>query len=228
VCVPFFWRGQNTNTQHLVCVCVCVCVCVGWFREKPTSRLKGGAAVRRPLNLTLFRTRSFFLELVPGSQVLGGEPRAFVIQQKNARRWVGSDPAYHALIIHTNHTTTAQISHQEPTDLQTHTNPALANFTPGHNTPKSSCHTNITSSHIAQHANITNTQKTPMPLSHHTLITLCVCVCVCMCWRCVTLTSQSSVERRTHAPTWLPKIPSQGRRDYPAHRSEPFTDSESN
>jgi hypothetical protein len=31
----------------------------------------------------------------------------------------------------------------------------------------------------------------------------------------------------THAPIWLPKIPSQGCRNYPAHRSEPFTDSES-
>jgi hypothetical protein len=60
---------------------------------------------------------------------------------------------------------------------------------------------------------------------------VCVCVCVCVCWRCFSLTSQTTDERRvrgqpvTHASTWL-KVPS--RRDYPAHRSESFTDSESN
>jgi hypothetical protein len=73
---------------------------------------------------------------------------------------------------------------------------------------------------------------------------VCVCVCVCVvwcvsvcvrvCWRCVTLTRQSSVERRvvgqpvTHASTWLHQLPASFRRDYPAHRSEPFADSESN
>jgi hypothetical protein len=64
-------------------------------------------------------------------------------------------------------------------------------------------------------------------------VSVCVCVCVCVCVLTVRhVDSQSSVERRvlprdTRA-NLAAKNSQPGCEDYPAHQSEPFTDSESN
>jgi hypothetical protein len=61
-------------------------------------------------------------------------------------------------------------------------------------------------------------------------VAVCVCVCVCVCVDGASRDCQWCVVGQpvTHASTWLPQIPSVVRKDYPAHPSKPFADSESN